>query len=290
VNIEAQIIAKESYGLGASFFDACLRGIVNRVAHIIIVDNGCDEQARHVYQEAIPKEKLTTVEAAGDYTFSELRNLGIDKTRNDCEAIVHLDCDEVFCEQTFDEAVHALERFNTLYVPITHLTVAPCILDTQMARAFPVKGTTIFRKKVGDLHFKGDVHEGARLPGPVGALHTPFVHLGYIRPQWQIYLRILRYDLLQFGNLERDKQVWIKSPQSTPNTHYEGKDGLLEYYGPWYSFTPVAERYGTTKGNWFAYIESVEDYSFWEWWQQLAKEKGNWQDTLEIAVRKYYNL
>ena len=284
INIECQMIVRRERGFGEKMFAACLKEIY--ADKFVIVDNDCVDVVKDIYNTLIPKDKLTVVEISGRHPFDDLRNAGMDKTNSDCDWACFVDSDELFGKELFDEAREAAEQgANTCNVALSHLCVAPCLIDSSIHHFHPR-----FFKKLPGAKFSGKLHEGPAHVGPTKMLKTHQIHFGYCFPQWSIFLRWVWYNFLQDGHLDGLKLFLMENPTKTPGNFMQHSKSLKEYTGPWRALTPLVKKYGLTQTGWFTYLESVEDYSLWERWQNLAQDKGNWMDTLDIMLEFVYGV
>lgn len=286
MRLELQLVVKELDGFGEPLFTACLQDSIPYVDRIVLTDNGCSDKIKDVYRTLIPQDKLTLIELEGRLPFDELRNAGMSKTNSDCDWMCFIDSDELFGKQVFDEARQAeQEGANTCQIGLHHLCAAPCFVDSSIKHFHPR-----FFRKVEGARFSGKLHEGPTHHGPTKMLPTKQVHLGYCRPQWQVFLKWCWYNFLQDGHLGGLKLFLQENPNKNPNNFMQTSKSLVEYKGPWRALTPLVQKFGLTRDNWFAYLEAVEDYSTWHHWQELFQDKGNWWDTLDPMLKLVYGL
>jgi len=291
-NVEAQIIVREEQGWGLVLFEAVLKSLVKQVGRIVIVDNECDEAVRDMYHSIVPRDRLSVAHEKGRHSYSYLRNKGLAISSSQHEWVLFVDSDELYCDGIFEEAKPYLQKaVGFVAVPLNYLSVAPCFLNTFFTQKHRYSGTTGFWRKVPGGRFSGSVHEQCppRQNGEV-FLSTPCIHF-WTTPQWQKMLKSLRYQYLEKKNFKVLEQFYNQDPDMTPNNWdwQRMHPYLVPYSGPWYGLTDFVKQHGGTKESWTTYLEAVEDYSFWCWWQQQYREKGSWIDTFEVAYEKFFS-
>lgn len=146
-----------------------------------------------------------------------------------------------------------------------------------------------------------------------------YLHLSYTRQVWRTFIKWMFYSVLEFGNVNvyKHETIILDSNGVEVNSSFEGKEGYekktVEHMRSWrnpnnivFDRLPFCKPYPNdvcpkkdlpegfitllngckTDEDWKSYINSLEDNSFWEWWQELYKEKGLWSLTLDPVVER----
>jgi len=305
--VSVHICAKETTPLGKLFFQCCLQALQdsNWPDEIIIVDDGCSKPVVELYMwfaelfrnRGVP---VTTASAGGIKTYAGLRNKALELTDRFCTVMHWIDTDEVY----FPDQLNALKRdlehvpdFRQAYTYFYHF------INNPLQWQFKATKDNIFRFSP-TLKWEKGVHE--KMTGLVGTAavqtNVQYLHFGYIRPQWQTCLKWLHYDMIEHGNVDRykderfedaDKKVYTKPwfrEWRTPNTILDDRIPVCKEQGPWdVKNVPAAARPIYEHANeWDQFLLRIEDHSFWNHWEYLAKAPGlcNWRETLDQVVKE----
>jgi len=301
VNISVQIIAKETTEFGRRIFKSCLESLLGHPAQLIVVDNGCSESVRQMISEVGTKfniegtEFVSIIKDRKHFTFSELRNFALEKTRGDTTHYQWVDSDESFFPTQLKKLKEFLsENDDVVQVNqnLVHLMIHPYQYQEKYSKS------NVFKYSPSLTWTKG-VHEYLQNVPTGKHVNTDYeyLHFGYCRRQFEKFLGWLWYDILEKGNVngyresvEEGKVVHYLRDWRTPNGILEDRKPQCKPYEGKYpeACTPWLAEWHKSKLSWEDWLKSLdpEMETFWQWWQDLYKKYGNWKDTLADVCKR----
>lgn len=304
--VSVQIIAKETTPLGELFYQCCLRALFDSMwpDEVIVIDNGCSKEVVTMVNEfkslfsvkSVPVHITTLPDNA---TYSELRNTALQATNPKANIFHWVDTDEVY----FPEQLNALKMdltktrdFKQAYTYFYHFCFSPKQIQ------FKATKDNIFRY-TPDLRWEKGVHE--HVAGLVGTeqiqTNITYLHLGYLRPQWQTCLKWLHYDMIEHGNVDRYKDERFEDESTgaiytkpyfrdwrTPDTVLQDRVAECDKNPEWdpnevpEAARPIFDR----SDDWADFLLETEDHEFWDWWVEERTVRGSWAATLDAVVER----
>lgn len=307
MRISCHILAKEVTRFGQILFNAALENLFlsKVISQLIIVDNGCDKQNQEMLKDWLTKfsmagTKTTLIQVPERTTFSKLRNLALQATDPATDYVFWTDTDETHYPETINRLNSWMDSLPSDKLPsrirgtLYHFMIEPDKIQY-------TEPHFVIYKYTPELHWELDVHEhllGVAKGPEYHLADFMYEHWGYTRKQFRKFLHWLNYAKLEHGNLNCYKEynengtiVDYLKDWRTPDAILEDRRSSCQPFKEQYSFS--AQRWinqwkesGKTWKEWLAEIDPDEE-KIWQEWQELAKQKGNWKDTLDPIFEKY---
>ena len=284
VRVSVQIIASERDEFGALLFGSCLESLQGYADQIVIVDNGLGEQVRELIKRKSSGLPMQLMDGKGVQDFAELRNRALRATRPTTTHIHVVDTDEVYFPAGLSALKEVLGDGAVVAGKFVHFMIEPGWVESVQPKA------RVFRWHP-QLRWEGSVHERLLNFDQTQALENQFsyLHFGYCRPQWQTFLKWLRYARLQgcdithyqYEIVDGVRLPWFREGR-TPDTVLESRRRFLQQYAGTYpnAVEPWMEEYARSTGHWRAWVASKVDNALWDKWRGLYESRGNWEETL----------
>ena len=235
--VSVHIISKETDLLGLHFFQSCLQSIRGYPEQLIIVDNGSSPEVLEMVREELKNFNGKLFLKPELKNFRDLRNIALENTDKQATHIHWIDTDEIFFPHQLPELRTAMryEDIALLQTVLIHFMIDPVTLqDRQIKR-------NIF-KFSPQMRWSKSVHEviNGLPPGRPSFIPIEHLHFGYCRPQWQTFLKWIRYAILEHGSVDmyRHEQIegrrlpWLRGAR-TPDTILDERfPKLRPYDGP----------------------------------------------------------
>lgn len=286
--ISLQIVAREIDALGLAWYRSCLESLTGYPDELIVVDNGSSPEVLAMVRELLPRfANHRLIEAPAERDFSRLRNLALEATDPRATHVHWVDSDEIFRPHELPELRRALRdpRVAAWSTVLVHLMIDPERVENRQVK------WNVFRYAPGMRWSRGvhEVLEGGPA-GPRSFAPIEHLHLGYCRPQWQTFLKWLRYAELEHGDIERyrletvagRRLPWLRGAR-TPNTILDERIPLLRpFRGPWPpSCAPWLAAWRASGLPWAAFAETQVDPSPWRRLLAIQAESRHWTTTLD---------
>ena len=285
--ISVQTIAREEDEFGAMLLRSCLESLEGYADQVVIVDNGLCDQAMDVVSSLRSRLAINLVDGRNLSDYSALRNLALDSTAEGVTHVHKIDTDEVY----FPGALSDLKRLlgdsdvRSVSGTLVHFMIEPTLVESYQEKE------VIFRHRP-HLRWEGAAHESMKGldPQKKARAEFSFLHFGYCRPQWQIFLKWLRYALLQGGGLSHYQYEFIDGVRvpwfrdgRTPDTVLEPRRGRLQSYGGPYapSTKTWIEQFAHSGLSWREWVHQKASPQVWDAWCNLSRQRGCWEETLE---------
>ncbi len=340
--VSVHMIVKENTNLGAKFLDGAFHSLreASYPNEIILVDNGSADFI-HDKVYSIWKEEFKNVDCdlkiiKSDLSvFCDLRNLCIENTSKSSDFIHWIDSDEIYYPEDLDfvkQYIMPQEGIKMIWSYFYHFMINPFNVQIngdaiKSKRQLNLMDYLISKDNIfaytKDLRWKGGVHEhlfnqkdGRVVDNTESKLE--YLHYGYTKLQWKVFLKWLRYDMIEHGHVNGYKKENIDIDSEGDNVLHSGKPKVKQiqkdYLRDWrdpnnicWDRIPFSRPYpdvvmGTkdhlpegaikligsckTPEDWNKYLNSIDDISFWDWWQALYKKEGSWCNTLDAVVER----
>jgi len=293
--IAVHIIAQEVDEFGTLLFSSCLESLNDYADQIVIVDNGLCDAAKDIVISLRQRLPITFVDGRQTVRFDHLRNLAIQATDAGMTHIHKIDTDEVYFPNSLPAIKDMLHNpeIGSISGGLVHFMIEPNLMQSLQHKE------VIFRFDK-ELSWHGGVHEEITGLKPGESITAPFsfLHFGYCRPQWQIFLKWLKYAMLQFDHLDHYKHEiidgvrlpWFRDGIS-PDTILETRRPHLQPYEGQYPLSTKIwlENYSGSGLDWQTWVSNKVDQSLWETWQDLYAKEGCWERTLETILTHSFN-
>jgi hypothetical protein len=217
---------------------ACLEAAIPALDHIVLIDNGCSDMCKKMYNElfdsvlnnAIHNFSVRVVAAPEIKKFDELRNLCF-KYTNVGDLILKLDADDVHYAKGLNECFQAMEKDESIGVVFAKFLHHR--RDPFQHGGVHVKD--IFFRQGKETKWQSGVHEGLTgLTGP--ALRTDYLyhHFGYCKSRSELLAHWINYDILEHGKITAyDVSGYEKvDPNKDLHGQFDPKHNV-KYTGPW---------------------------------------------------------
>lgn len=301
VKISSQFILKENTAVADLMLRCCFESHLQSTwpDQVVLVDNGCSDQVRATIQEYRGKFEAQGVSVAlveaPESDYQGLRNLALSRTPSDATHVSWHDADEVLVPEEFARLKVSLQ--NTVpSTPIGGLeTHFYHFVLTPRQWQFSARKDNIFAYHPGLKWSKG-VHE--KMTGVQGRLfevpNVHYLHFGYCKRPWRVFVRWLHYALLEFGNVNAYKKVNENGVVVDYLRDWRTPNGILDDRIPecrsWIEPIPEVARSIMDRPDWEQWVAGSDDESFWLEWQERYKREGNWTGTLDWAVARLQEL
>lgn len=261
--ISAHIINRENTYLGREFLESCFLSLEESQFpnEVLIVDNGSSDFIFDTYNTW--KEKFNSFDCELKVfpcelsSFSDLRNLCLEKTNPYTDFFLKIDSDEVYYPEDLDilknHIPYEAGDIQFFWVSFYHFMLSPFKIQVNPDNmkygktpknddARSIKDT-IFAYGPNVKWVKAQkVHE--HVENMVGNVVVPtkveYLHAGYCRKQWETALKWLRYAELEFGNINCYKKENITVEDKTGkevSNSFMGKEGYtaktVDYFRNW---------------------------------------------------------
>lgn len=286
--ISVQIIAREADALGLAWYRSCLESLVGHPDQLVIVDNGSSPEVLDMVRSmmaSFPEPVL--IEAPEVQGFQDLRNRALAATRSDATYVHWVDTDEIFFPHQLVQLREAMAdpRFSRWATILVHFMIDPTRVETRHVK------WNLFRYGP-QLRWSRGVHEIMEgVPeGRWGFAPIDHLHFGYCRPQWQTFIKWLRYAVLEHGRADmyRSETVdglllpWLREGR-TPMSILNERIPLLSAYQAPYpaSCQPWLEDWKRSGLSWPEYAEARVDPTPRFVWERSYSRNHSWSATLD---------
>ncbi len=290
--VSAQIIAKETDALGCAWYRSCLESLVGYPDELIVVDNGSSPEVLEMVRGMLgrfPSSQL--IDAADVREFHTLRNRALAATRPDATHVHWVDTDEIFYPDQLARlrASVADPRFTRWATILVHFMIDPRRIETRQVK------WNVFRYDPA-LRWTRDVHEilDGVPPGRWGFAPVDHLHFGYCRPQWQTFIKWLRYAALEYGTIDRYRTEvvdgrrlpWLRGSRTPDRILDERRPRLMPFAGPYpASCEPWLAHWQKSGLPWQDHANLQVDRQVWLEWQARFARHRAWWPTLDEMVR-----
>lgn len=324
--VSVHMIAKENTNLGSRFLDSCFMSLheAQYPNEIVFINNGCANFIMELVRDYwVSKFKefdceLKIIDFLDNTDFCNLRNQCIFNTYENAHFMHWIDTDEVYYPEDLDVLKNHIMsdtvQISMIWTFFYHFIIDPFNVqaDNKKTKKDHELGPNDIRSikdNVFGFH-KGirwrqeeKVHEhiDRKKEGVVlEASDCCYLHYGYIRHQWRIFLKWLHYAKLEFGNvncykLEGDpkREYFREDNIPTPNTIIEDRKKITVPYPNRVSIHQNLPE-GAIKlingckneQEWLEYLNKLDGNEFWLRWEDLYKKKGKWSETLDEILEE----
>lgn len=290
--ISVHIISKETDRLGLHFFKSCLESLRGYPDELIVVDNGSSQEVLDMLQEEMKNFTGKVIYKPEIESFHELRNIAIENMSPDATHLHWIDTDEIYFPEQLPGLREAMMdgTISMFRTTLVHFMKDPATLENKQLKQNVFRCTPYLR-------WTKNVHEvlEGKAQGRSAFIPIEHLHFGYCRPQWQTFLKWIRYAILEYKNaniyreetIERRKLPWLRGSR-TPDTILDERFPRLHAYQGEYPKSCEEWLVPWIKSGkpWKEYLYGLVDHRFWEWWQSLKTQKGSWQETLSEIIEK----
>ena len=290
--ISCHIISKETDPLGQHFFRSCLEAIRGYPDELIIVDNGSSDDVLEMVRSEMGHFNGQLILKPEVDNFRDLRNIALRATNESATHIHWIDTDEIFFPEQLPELRQAMEYedISMIQTVLVHFMIDPVTLQDRQLKK------NVFRYAPG-MQWSKSVHEVLEgLPeGRTAFIPVEHLHFGYCRPQWQTFLKWIRYAILEHGSADmyRREEVdgrilpWMRGAR-TPDGILDERLPMLSPYGGPYPrcCAPWFEPWQRSGKPWKEHLRQLVDHSDWDWWQGLRARTGSWEETLPYVIER----
>lgn len=320
--ISVHIISKENTQLGELFVEGCLACLLDAryPNEIVLVDNGSSDKCFDIYETYKRRFRedadcdLKLIKSDGT-NFRVLRNTCLEYTNPVTDLFHWIDSDEMYYPEDLDVlknsyiptiGAHTIRQLDTYFY---HFMIHPFQVQINEEKVkenndkvkdfYRIRKDNMFGYHRGVTWDKNegeqeDVHEHVQnqRDGYWVQSQCEYLHLGYIREQWKIFLKWLHYDMIKEGHINRYKLEINDSRTPNQIVSDRGLPNASRAFPNQYAREYTHEHFNNMLGgckngqDWEAYLAKLNTSNFWEAWQDKRKELGNWPDTLDWAVEE----
>ncbi|NUM33095.1 MAG: glycosyltransferase [Candidatus Brocadiae bacterium] len=290
--ISVHIISKETDLLGLHFFKSCLSAIRGYPDELIVVDNGSSPEVLDMVREEMKHFAGKLILKPEIESFHELRNIAIENMDKNATHLHWIDTDEIYFPEQLPRLREAMsdDTISMFRTTLVHFMIDPITLQDKQLKQ------NVFRC-TSELQWSKSVHEvlKGKAPGRSAFIPIEHLHFGYCRPQWQTFLKWIRYAILENKNADMYRKEalaernlpWFRGSR-TPDTILDERFPKLSRYPgeypkccddwlkPWFQ----------SGEPWKEHLKKLVDHGFWEQWQWLRTQKGSWAETLPEIIQK----
>lgn len=316
--VSVHMIAKENTNLGMKFLDACFQSLIEAryPNELVFIDNGCasyvKEKVRDIYVKKFKDFdcNLKIIDFPDNTDFCNLRNQCILNTYENTDYMHWIDTDEVYYPEDLDILKHhkmkEIENISMIWTFFYHFIIDPFNVqaDNKKTKTDAQLGPNDIRSiKDNVFGFHKDIrwkpnelvheHIANKKGGYELESECNYLHYGYVRQQWRIFLKWLHYAKLEFGSVDCYKKHGELHNDRSPNQIISDRKKITVPYPNLVSIhqnLPDAAieliNGCTNEAEWLEYMDKLDSNQFWLDWIKDYEAKGNWADTLDVILEK----